>query len=135
MSEDIFPRAHRENPNLDVQYSENIFIESLISLEDMCEYVNIKKHLYQLGLFSPEYNGVNVIDRDILRQKQYDINELKIYVEAQIRILTHDPRLAYDSVMKHVQSGTIGTFFLDTPGGAVNTFLLNLINKGNLNQR
>ncbi|XP_076301782.1 uncharacterized protein LOC143219860 [Lasioglossum baleicum] len=36
MSEDILLRERRDNPGLDVQYSENIFNGALILLEDMC---------------------------------------------------------------------------------------------------
>ncbi|GFV31368.1 uncharacterized protein TNCV_3819701 [Trichonephila clavipes] len=79
MSEDIFLRAHRQNPDLDVQYSEDIFIESLILLEEMCVSIN-KKTPNHLGLFSPVCGKDSVVDIDILREKQYDINALQIYV-------------------------------------------------------
>ncbi|XP_063909824.1 uncharacterized protein LOC135127310 [Zophobas morio] len=99
MSEDILLRARRNNPGLDVQYSEDIFNEALISLEDVCMSIN-NKILDHLGLFSPERDRNNVIDRDVLREKQYDVDALQVYVETQKRLLTNDQRLAYDTIMR-----------------------------------
>ncbi|XP_063915454.1 ATP-dependent DNA helicase pif1-like [Zophobas morio] len=126
MSEDILLRARRNNPGLDVQYSEDIFNEALISLEDVCMSIN-NKILNQLGLFSPERDRNDVIDRDVLREKQYDVDALQVYVETQKRLLTNDQRLAYDTIMEHVRGGNGGLLFLDAPGGTGKTFLLNLI--------
>lgn len=125
LSEDILLRARTDNSGLDVDYSEGIFNEALISLEDMCISINNKK-LNQLGLFSPERNR-NAVDRDILREKQYDVGALQVYVEAQKTLLTTDQRLAYDTVIEYVRGGNGGLLFLDAPGGTGKTFLLNLI--------
>ncbi|XP_063924468.1 uncharacterized protein LOC135138427 [Zophobas morio] len=111
MSEDILLRARRNNPGLDVQYSEYIFNEALISVEDVCMSIN-NKILDQLGLFSPERDRNDVIDRDVLREKQYDVDALQV---------------AYDTIMEHVRGGNGGLLFLDAPGGTGKTFLLNLI--------
>ncbi|XP_076299884.1 uncharacterized protein LOC143218540 [Lasioglossum baleicum] len=126
MSEDILLRERRDNPGRDVQYSENIFNEALILLEDMCLSIN-NKLLNQLGLFTPERNRNDVVDRDVLREKQYDVDALQVYVESQKRLLTNDQRLAYDTVMEYVRGGNCGLLFLDAPGGTGKTFLLNLI--------
>ncbi|GFY06780.1 uncharacterized protein TNCV_2203131 [Trichonephila clavipes] len=126
MSEDIFLRALRQNPDPHKQYSEDTFIESLLLLEDMCVSVN-KKHLKKMGLISLECDRDSVIDIDILREKQYDVNALQIYVAAQIRLLINHQRLTYDSVIEHVWSGNGGLLFLDAQGGTGKTFLLNLI--------
>ncbi|XP_063906157.1 uncharacterized protein LOC135124864 [Zophobas morio] len=99
MSEDILLRARRNNLGLDVQYSEDIFNEALISLEDVCMSIN-NKILNQLGLFSSERDRNDVIDRDVLREKQYDVDALQVYVETQKRFLTNDQRLAYDTIMR-----------------------------------
>ncbi|CAH2216048.1 jg24069, partial [Pararge aegeria aegeria] len=87
MSEDILLRERQDNPNLDVQYSENIFNKSLILLEDICILIN-NKSLNQLGLFSPERNRTDVVDRDVLREKQYDLEVLQNYVETHKKLLT-----------------------------------------------
>lgn len=96
MSEDILMRKRQDNPNLDIQYSENIFNKSLILLEDICVSVN-NISLNQLGLFSP----------DLLREKQYEVEALEDYVETQKNILTNDQRLAYNSVMEYLQKETV----------------------------
>jgi len=68
------------------------------------------KILHRLGLFSPERDRNDVVGRDILRKKKYEIDTLQIYVEAKKRLLTNDQRLAYNTVMKHVRSGNGGLF-------------------------
>ena len=80
-----------------------------------------------MGLFSPGPGRNNVVDLDVLREKQCDIDALQIYVKAQKRLLTNDQRLTYTSVIEHVQDGNGGLIFLDAPGGTGKTFLLNLI--------
>lgn len=111
MSEDILLRERQDNPNLDVQYSEDIFNKSLILLEDICGSIN-NKNLDQLGLFSPKRNGFRVLDRNVLMEKQYDVNALHIYVETHEKLLTNDQRLAYNSVMDYVQKKMVDFFFL-----------------------
>lgn len=126
MSEDILLRERQDNPNLDVQYSENIFNKSLILLEDICVSIN-NKNLEELGLISPDRNRNDIINRDLLREKQYDVEALNNYVESHKKLLTNDQRLAYNSVMEYLQKGNGGILFLDAPGGTGKTFLLNLI--------
>ncbi|XP_054259370.1 uncharacterized protein LOC128984111 [Macrosteles quadrilineatus] len=48
MSEDFLLRTRRENPGQEVQYTENIFNEALMSLEDICITIN-NKVLNELG--------------------------------------------------------------------------------------
>ncbi|XP_054290927.1 uncharacterized protein LOC129005912 [Macrosteles quadrilineatus] len=127
MSEDILLRVRRDNPDQEVQYTENIFNEALISLEDMCISIN-NKILNELGLLSPERNNRNdVIDKELLRETQYDLAALKVYVEIHKHKLTDDQQLAYDTVMQHIRVGNGGLLFIDAPGGTGKTFLLNLI--------
>jgi len=85
------------------------------------------KILNQLGLFSPKPDRNDVVGRDVLRVKQYDVDALQVYVEAQKRLLTNDQRLTYNTVMKNVRGGNGGLIFFNAPGGTEKTFQLNLI--------
>ena len=123
MSEDILRRVRSANPN--AQNSDEIFNEALISLEDICLSIN-NKNLNQLGLISPERGRNDVVDRDMLREMQYDADTLQVYVETQKRLLTNDQKVAYNTVMEHVRARNGGLLFLDAPGGTGKTFLLNL---------
>ncbi|XP_044597781.1 uncharacterized protein LOC123274285, partial [Cotesia glomerata] len=69
----------------------------------------------------------DVVDRDVLREKQYDLEVLQNYVETHKKLLTNDQRLAFNLVMEYIQKGNGGLLFLDAPGGTGKTFLLNLI--------
>ncbi|UYV68898.1 hypothetical protein LAZ67_6001521, partial [Cordylochernes scorpioides] len=124
MSEDILRRVRSANPN--AQNSDEIFNEALISLEDICLSIN-NKILNQLGLISPERGRNDAVDRDMLREMQYDADTLQVYVETQKRLLTNEQNLAYNTVTEHVRTGNGGLLFLDAPGGTGKTFLLNLI--------
>lgn len=124
LSEDILHEARRTNP--DIQFSADIFNQALILLEDKCISIN-NKLLFQLGLPAPARDRNDVQDRDVLRERQYDVNQLRNFVDAQKGLLTDDQRLAYDTVMRRVTNGNGGIIFLDAPGGTGKTFLLNLI--------
>jgi len=75
MYEDILLRTHRDNPGLDVQYSEDIFNEALISLENMCMSIN-KKIVNQFWQFSLERDRNKIVSRDVFREKRYDVDAL-----------------------------------------------------------
>lgn len=85
------------------------------------------KCLADLGLPAPIRNGGDVRDRDLLRERNYDANQLRAYVEAHLPQLVPDQRVAYDTVMQRIESGNGGILFLDAPGGTGKTFLINLI--------
>lgn len=124
LSEDILHEARRINP--DVHYTDDIFNQGLIQLEDKCISIN-NKLLSQLGLPAPARGRNDIQDRDVLRERQYDVQQLRAFVETQKGILTNDQRLAYNTVMERVTSKNGGLIFLDAPGGTGKTFLMNLI--------
>lgn len=126
MSEDILRQARRGNPDMNIQFSNNIYNQALILLEDKCISIN-NKILSQLGLPSPLRDRMDISDRDILRERQYDIEQLQDFVESHINLLTDDQKHAFDTVMQYVQNGNGGIIFLDAPGGTGKTFLINLI--------
>jgi len=100
--------------------------EALILIEDLCIEIN-NKTLNQLGLHSPTRHNTNIHDKDLLREKQYNVVQLKDDVETKKPLLTKDQKIALDTIMKHVEKNEGGIIFLDAPGGTGKTFLLNLI--------
>lgn len=104
-----------------------IFNEALILLEDKCIEIN-NKTLYQLGLPAPTLNNFNIYDKEILRERQYNVVQLRAYVEKQKKISTRDQKKAYDTIiMQHVDNNIGGIIFLDAPGGTGKTLLISLI--------
>lgn len=77
-------------------------------------------------MFTPKRAHVNIIEKDLLRESQYNIDELCAYVETNEIKLTDDQRQAYDYIMEKINSECGGIIFLDAPGGTGKTFLLNL---------
>lgn len=84
------------------------------------------KTLFQLGLPAPNYNQNLFIYKE-LQKRQYDIEELRTYVENQKKHLLTDQKKAFETIINRFQSGNGGIYFLDAPGGTGKTYLLNLI--------
>ncbi|RYE17175.1 MAG: hypothetical protein EOP45_16265 [Sphingobacteriaceae bacterium] len=125
MTEDILAKARRMNNNLTLEYNEIMFNECLILLEDKCIEIN-NKELSQLGLSAPNRDMTNIYNKDLLREMQYDTQELKRYVEVHKKLLNNEQSTIYDSIMEHINNKNGGIFFLDAPGGTGKTFLLKL---------
>lgn len=126
LSEDIIRQARRMQPNMEIQYSEAIYNESLILLENYCISIN-NRTICALGLPAPIRDQASVNDRDIVRETQYDVDSLREFVDDRRNILNDDQKIAYNTVMQSVTAGNGGIAFLDAPGGTGKTFLLNLI--------
>lgn len=62
-----------------------------------------------------------------MREKQYNMVDLRNYVEVNERLLTNDQRTAYGTILQNINNNNGGIIFLDAPGGTGKTFLLNLI--------
>lgn len=85
------------------------------------------KSLFQLGLPAPTSNTGILMNRELMREKQYNVVQLQEYVEAQKQLLICDQKHAYNTIIQQMESGRGGIYFLDAPGGTGKTFLLNLI--------
>lgn len=62
-----------------------------------------------------------------MRETQYNINQLKAYIDEHEKLLVEDQRHAYNTIMQRKLSEIGGIIFIDAPGGTGKTFLLNLI--------
>ena len=65
--------------------------------------------------------------RDLIRDTNYDQDELTAYVSSNKPLLALDKAAAYHVILDNMHSGSRGTIFLDAPGGTGKTFLLNLL--------
>ncbi|XP_036340438.1 uncharacterized protein LOC118749766 [Rhagoletis pomonella] len=124
LSEDILGQARASDPSQ--EYSDDIFNEALILMEDLCMSIN-NKALCQLGMPAPTRDRNAVQDRDLMREQQFDANQLERFVQTQNEFLVADQKKAYDKIMQRVTEGDGGIIFLDAPGGTGKTFLINLI--------
>ena len=126
LTEDILRQARRRNPGMTLDYTSDMFNETLIILEDK-SLAMAGKDLRQLGLPSPKRNLGDRLSREMLRETSYDIDELNRYVLANEPLLVLDQRAAYSAILNQIERKAGGILFLDAPGGTGKTFVINLL--------
>jgi len=127
MSEDILHTLRLQHPGLSLDFSENIYNRALQLLEDMCLSMS-GKSLQLLELPSPTGElPTNQLCAEILREPNYNIEELALHISLNEPLLVPDQRAAYNVILHHVEEKKGGIFFLDAPGGTGKTFILNLL--------
>ncbi|GBM68264.1 hypothetical protein AVEN_88837-1 [Araneus ventricosus] len=122
----ILHQKQRENLDIDSNYAPHIYNETFILLGDKCLSI-CGKTLLQLGLPVPTKQAQHTLDRDLLRETNYNINILQHMVETNKPRLKEDQRTAYEEVMNLIAEGNGGILFLDASGGTGKNFLINLI--------
>ncbi|GFV61162.1 ATP-dependent DNA helicase [Trichonephila clavipes] len=126
MSEDILHRLRAANQNPDIQFTPNVYNESLILIEDICLTI-ANKAVVQLGMPASNRPANNLFDRDLQRETHYDSDELGTFVRTNLPQLILEQRIAYDRIMRAITEQSGGLFFIDAPGGTGKNFLLSLI--------
>ena len=121
LSEDLLLAARRRDPSIEVSFTEDIFNEALILLENKCLGINGKR-LKELGLPEPK-RSLDRIPREILAQTNFDFDELQAYVDENEPKLTEEQRLIYEYCLN--KEGGITN--IDAPGGTGKTFLIKLL--------
>ena len=109
-----------------MNFSPQIFNETLILLEDKCVAM-IGKTLLQLGVQAPERSGSDLLHSEVMRERNYNVEELAHYVQTNKQLLVDDQRRVYDTIMERIKTSSGGLLFLNAPGGTGKTFLINLI--------
>lgn len=126
MSDDILARVRKDNDDMDITFNENIYNEALIILEDRCLAMN-NQSLVTLGVQSPIRSGLDVDSSELMREVNYNTQELQRYIEESKPKLTQTQLIVYNTIMNRIKTGEGGIIFLDAPGGTGKTFLINLI--------
>ncbi|KAK7003156.1 hypothetical protein BgiMline_004587 [Biomphalaria glabrata] len=123
LSDDILLQKRRENPDILIDFSNIIYDEALIALEDLC-LTMAGKDLKHVGLKSPERNA---FCRELLRERSFNIDDLSNFITENEPKLVPDQRKAYDTIQNLITDKKGGIVFLDAPGGTGKTFLINLL--------
>jgi hypothetical protein len=126
LTEDILIQARRRNPGMTLDYTPDMFNQTLIILEDKALGM-VGKDLKQLGLPTPGRTLGDSLSREILREKSYNLNELKKYVSTNEPLLVIDQKAAYNAILHLINKKQGGLIFLDAPGGTGKTFVINLL--------
>ena len=98
-----------------------MYNEALISIEDIC--FMIYKVLSQLGIPAPNRQMHDAFNQELQCEKLYtrcikgnNLNKCSAFEPTT--------KYVFDTLMKVVNDGTGGIYFLDAPGGTGNTFFL-----------
>lgn len=59
-------------------------------------------------------------------EKSYDHNNLKVSIQINLPLLNEEQKYVFDTLIKVINDGTGGIYFLDAPGGTGKTFLITL---------
>ena len=89
MSEDIFNKLRRENPQMTIYFTGCIYNEALIIIEDKIQEI-IGKSLSEIGMKSPTRQQEMNIDREMLRELSYDTDKMVPYVALNEPLLNID---------------------------------------------
>ena len=81
----------------------------------------------QLGMVAPNRSANDLYDREIQRERCFDINDLNEFIESNVPKLTTQQKNVYDAVMQAIENQIGGLYFLDAPGGTGKTFLISLM--------
>nr|XP_036224310.1 uncharacterized protein LOC106621587 [Bactrocera oleae] len=126
MCDDISYQIRNRMGNPNIQISEEIYNEVLISIEDMCLIIS-NKLLIQLGLTAPNRPMHDAFNQELHREKLYDLNSLKELIQTNLPLLNEQQKYVFETLMKVTNDETGGIYFLDAPGGTGKTFLISLI--------
>ncbi|GFQ74050.1 ATP-dependent DNA helicase [Trichonephila clavata] len=115
MCDDILYQIRNRMGNPNIQISEEIYNEALISIEDMCLIMS-NKLLIQLGLTAPNRPMHDAFNQEWHRERLYDLNTLKELIQTNLPLLNEQQKYVFETLMKVTNDETGGIYFLDAPG-------------------
>jgi ATP-dependent DNA helicase PIF1 len=128
MTEDILHRTRQENPTIELDFTDAMYNQALIYLEDRVMSM-VGKSLAELrsGLPLPQRDLNNPLSRDMLLATNYNPEALAEEVRQTLPRLSPDQTVAFNRIVEVVEKEEGGLIFLDAPGGTGKTFLINLL--------
>ena len=116
LAEDVYLQLKRDNPSVSIEYTPAIYNKALIIIEDKVMLL-VGKELQQFGLPVPIRTQDTILNNQIYREMNYNIDDLKQYTTENEPKLVSDQATAYNKIIHRVDSNTGGIMFLDSPGG------------------
>ena len=110
---------------MNISFSSEIYNEALLSIENI-RLTSVNKKLKQLGMPDP-LRSAQIQDRDLGRETDFDVVQLRQFVETNSLLLVNEQRSIYDEVLRTVASDAGGLYFVDAPGGTGKTFLMTVL--------
>lgn len=84
--------ARAANDNTNLNCSLQIYNQALIDIENICISIN-SKSLEHLGLPSPVRDRIDLADKDISRETNYDIEALRTFISKSKPLLVTDQKV------------------------------------------
>ncbi|XP_023159393.1 uncharacterized protein LOC101459168 [Ceratitis capitata] len=126
MTDDILHQHRIRCHDLTITFSDEMYNEALIAIEDLCIVIAILP-LSNFGMNSPNRNAYDIMNTEMNRELKYSIVEMAAIIARYVPLLNEEQRTIYDRIMFAVSAGQGGFFFLDAPGGTGKTFVISLI--------
>lgn len=126
MTDDILYRHRTRCNDLTISFSEAMYNEALIAIEDLCIAI-ANLPISHFGMGSPNRSASDLLNTDMNRELQYDTVQMASIVSRNVPLLNDEQKIIYDRIMLAVSAGQGGFFFLDAPGGTGKTFLISLL--------
>ncbi|XP_071577583.1 ATP-dependent DNA helicase pif1-like [Temnothorax nylanderi] len=126
LCDDILHRVRQKSKNSEVQFTEEIFNEGLILLEDIV-FTHGEKCLKEFGLPEPQRNDSNIDNLLYLRETVHNIDDLQVYLQENEVKLNTEQKMVYDEIINSVEDHKGNIYFIDAPGGTGKTFVISLI--------
>ncbi|XP_071573939.1 uncharacterized protein [Temnothorax nylanderi] len=126
LCDDILHRVRQKSKNSEVQFTEEIFNEGLILLEDIV-FTHGEKCLKEFGLPEPQRNDSNIDNLLYLRETVHNIDDLQVYLQENEVKLNTEQKMVYDEIINSVEDNKGNIYFIDAPGGTGKTFVISLI--------
>lgn len=125
LSEDVLQRIRRLHPAIQVDYSDDIYNEALVLLNNKVLSL-CGKSIKNFGLPEPQQAG-DTTNLEYIRETTYNAAELAQYTGENEPKLTAEQKRIFLKILDSVEHNSGKGFFLDAPGGTGKTFLINLL--------
>ncbi|KAL8580061.1 hypothetical protein ACOMHN_065110 [Nucella lapillus] len=120
LCEDLLRDNQRHNPDQDIPFNQEIFNIGLLLLEEKVVSLGGRElEFYQLP--EPQRQERVRLARHMLREMNYDQDDMADFVATHEPTLVEDQLIAYNAVLGALEQGEF--FFLDAPGGTGKTFV------------
>lgn len=125
MSEDILHRIRQRTQNHGLDFTEQIYNEEIIIIEDL--YFSIYgKLLLELGMTASNYFINAQFYGKLLREQSGNIYDLQLFVQGNTAKSLPVQKLAFHTTKQAGANESRELYFLDTPDGTEITFLISL---------
>ncbi|GFX98538.1 ATP-dependent DNA helicase [Trichonephila clavipes] len=122
MADDILHQL--QQVHTDMTFNQHIYNETLIIIENKV-FTIVGKILDDFGMQSPRRDNKDNFNNEIARELDYDFIALQHQAAELVPQLLPEQIHVFHQVLRKIDSGNGGLFFLDAPGGTGKTFLLN----------